>query len=251
MKLPPELLNEVIGHLPTGHLHSCSLVAKSWVYPCQKRLFKVINIHPGNLRGWLDIISPADVELLGYVRILSYNAEEYWINSMNAIGPPHHALREYLPSFRQLRHFILTSLRISWSPQQLELFSAFRHTLSDISMARCGATKSDFVTLINYFPNLIHLYLREVEYYKEDEPIPPLSRPRLKRLSIAEWPANSLDLIDELSNPGLHFEEVFISKSAFPEAPWSELARRVVDAFGVNAKCLRLLDTPRGVCGHP
>ena len=250
MKLPLELLDEIIGHMPTWYLrHSCSHVTRSWTRLCQKRLFKVVNIHPRNLQKWLDNISPNNVELLGHVRVLSY--AEYWAYAMDVIGPAHHTLREYFPSFHQLRHFTLSSPHIPSSPQQLEVFSTFQHSLSEISLASCSATKSAFVTLINYFPNLIRLHLRHINYDKEDEPIPPLSRLHFKKLCVSEWSADSLDLIDELSKLGLDFEEVVISESVFPGASWSEFAKRIVDAFGANTKYLRLLDTPRGVCSHP
>lgn len=249
MKLPLELLDEIIDQLPVLYLpHPCSLVARSWTRLCQKRMFKVVNIHPGNLEKWLDTISPANHELLGYVRVLCY--AEYWAYQMKMIGPAYITLREYLPSFRQLRYFSLSSPYISASPQELDLFSAFQNTLSDISLSSCTVAESTFVILINYFPNLIRLHLRHIGYSKGAEPIPPPSRLHFKKLCVAEWPEDSLDLIDELSNLGLRFEEVVISESVIPGPTWSEFANRVVHAFGANAKCLRLLDTPRGVYRH-
>ena len=252
MKLPPELLDEIIGQIPRRHLlHSCSFVTKSWTYLCQRHLFKTVKIHPGNLQKWLDNISPANAELLGHVRVLSY--VQSWVYPKRVIGPADHTLREYFPSFRQLRHFNLNSTfsHVSSPLQQLDLSSAFQHTLSDISLAGCSTTKSAFVTLINYFPNLIRLHLRHINYHKEDEPVPPLSRLHLKKLSVIEWSADSLDLIDELSELGLNFEEVVVSDSVFPGPSSSEFSNRVVNAFGATTKCLRLLDTPRGVYSYP
>jgi hypothetical protein len=235
MKLPMELLDEILDYIATLSLRSCSLVTKSWTSPCQKRLFKDVEIHPGNLQRWLDDISPENVELLGCVHALTY--KEYVSPKSGTTGPAHHALREYLPSFRTLRHLILHS-HISSLPQPLEICSAFQNTLSDITLVFCSITKCEFVALVNYFPNLMHLHLRYIKYLKEDKSIPPLSRLHFKNIRVIQLSEGGLDLIEELSRLGLQFEEVVISE-------WDPL--RVVDAFGENAKCLRLLITRGGV----
>jgi hypothetical protein len=200
MNLPPELLDEIIGHLPINNqqkLRDCSLVAKSWIYPSQKRLFKSVEIEPRNLSSWQDSISRTNVVLLGHVRILRYEASEL----------AHCALRHYFPSFRQLRHLTLVSTRLSSLPQQIELFSAFQHTLSAICLRNCSIPGNAFVTLINHFPHLVRLGLRSLDFCKEDGPILPLSRLLLKRLYVSALSTESLDFLGELSKQGLRFEE--------------------------------------------
>jgi hypothetical protein len=236
MNLPLELLEETLDYLPKSHLCSCSLVAKFWTRPCQKRLFKVVDIDHKNLQRWLNGVSPANVELLGRIRVLTYRerlATEYLVT-----GPVQHTLREYLPSFRMLRSLTLNTRRKSPLPQPLEMFSAFQYTLLDITLADYSITKSEFVALVNYFPNLMHLHLRYIKYLEEDKSIPPLSRLHFKYLRVAHLSKGGPDLIDELSRLGLHFEEVVISEWDF---------QHVVDVFGESAKCLRLLISPRGV----
>jgi hypothetical protein len=238
MKLPPELLDEILGHLPSGDvrsLRSCSLVTKSWIFPSQKRLFESVGIRPGNLQSWLDNISPTNVELLGHVRMLSYTGYPW-----ETIGPVHLTLRDYFPSFRQLRRLTLCFTRTSSFPQQTELFSAFQHTLSEICLWDCSITRSAFVALINYFPNLTCLHLRSLDSRQDDEPIGPLSRPMFKKLHATPWTMATMDLPDELSKLGLRFEEVVIS-SAVPSANWLDFVKGVIDAFGASAKHLRIL----------
>ncbi|KAF9645178.1 hypothetical protein BDM02DRAFT_3120600 [Thelephora ganbajun] len=247
MKLPQELVDEIIGHLPTYYpqsLHSCSLVAKSWTHPSQKRLFENINIHPGNFRSWLDSISPTNAVLLGHIRSLSYTT--YTTHPDRTIEPAYSALRDYFPSFCQLRRLTLSFDCTPSHPQQIESFSAFQHTLSDLSLSNRAVTTSTLVTLINYFPNLACLYLRNLSYRREAERTSSPPRSPFKKLYVTEWPVCSLDLLDELSKLGLHFDEVAISQIA-PTHTWPEFAKRVVDAFGAGAKRLRLHGSPQHV----
>ena len=62
MNLPQELLEEILSHLPLEDeqgkqsLQKCSLVAKSWVNPSQRRLFETVEIQDKTLNLWLDDI---------------------------------------------------------------------------------------------------------------------------------------------------------------------------------------------------
>ena len=138
MKLPLELVDEVIGHIPPMDkisLRNCSLVAKPWIRSSQKLLFKLVEIHPRNLRSWLDNISPTSHQLLGQVRRLSYNKFPEGVAE-----PVHHALQDYLSSLRQLMHLALFFGPILPRPQQIGPFSAFQHTLSEIPLGSCRVT---------------------------------------------------------------------------------------------------------------
>ena len=246
MRLPLELIGEIIDYMPDWYLpYPCSLVSKSWARLSQKRLFRTVNIHPRNLQKWLDTVPPTNAEVLGHVRVLSY--KEHDLYSRSPIEPANFVLSDYFPSFRQLRSLTFSLVSISLPPQQVEQFSAFQHTLSQITLLGCCATKGALVTLINYFPNLAHLYICSFSYLRDVEPIPPLSRTSLKTLYVTEWALDSLNLLDELSELGLEFEEVIISDSVLTGITWSVFAMRVIHAFGGGAKRLRLHDTPRGM----
>jgi len=64
---------------------------------------------------------------------------------------------------------------IALLPQQIEIFSAFRHTLSDISLSYGGVTSRGLIALIDYFPNLAGLYFGALHYDRESGSFPPLS----------------------------------------------------------------------------
>lgn len=187
-RLPPELIYEIVSWLPHGgqSLHDCSLVAKSWIHPSQKRLFESIYIHSWNLRAWSHYIPPTNITLLGHVRGLYY--DEY-----PEYGPEtaYCALRDYFPSFSQLRLLSLNFDHTPFNPQRIKPFSAFKHTLLEVSLWDGSVTKSSIATLLNYFPNLACLGLHSLDYCKGDDPTPPLSRSLFKRLRVTAGSINN------------------------------------------------------------
>ena len=235
MKLPQELVDEIISYLPGyggGFLGDYSLVAKQWVRPTQKRIFECVLIHRDPLlKSWLKNISPTNAELLGHVRSLLYEPP-------STTEPPHHTLRDYLPLLHQLRRLKLQA-PVPLLPQQIETFSAFQHTLSHINLSMGSVTIRGLITLINYFPNLVSFSLNGLSCDKEYGPLPPLSRPLLEKLFITECFTHAPEIIDELSELGLQFDKVDIWQMAL-SCTWPEFTKRVVDAFGASVKCLGL-----------
>lgn len=248
MELPSELIDEIIGHIPPDDKRSfqnCSLVAKSWRYPSQGRLFEAVWIYPENLRLWLNTISPRSVTLLGHVRFLAYRQRERMTCRGASTGEPvHRALRDHLPSFRQLRYFTLSLAHVASSMPEMELFSAFQHTLSDITFSGCSTTTNALVAIINYFPNLIHLQLYDIDHHKEDEPPIPLARPHLENLYAAQWPAHSLELLEELLKQGLGIDGLVLA-SIISTHNWTQFAERVVGIFGASLRNLKLFEAPK------
>ena len=171
MNLPQELVDEIINNIPPNDrrsLRNCSLVARSWLRPSRKRLFEAIEIHQRSLEPWLHNISPTNLELLWHVRQLSYGGY-----AQDALQPIHRALCNYFPSLSQLRHLTLIFSYVRSHPREMQLFTAFQHTLSAISLKNCHVTTNASVVFINYFPNLAYLYLHGVDYIQESGPMPP------------------------------------------------------------------------------
>jgi len=75
MDLPQELIDEIIDHvLSDGEesLRNCSLAARSWIHPSQRRIFEsVTTLGAARLKLWLNTISPTNVKILQHVRSLS------------------------------------------------------------------------------------------------------------------------------------------------------------------------------------
>lgn len=111
MNLSPELLDEIVGHLPPHDqesLRGCSLVAKSWVYPGRSRLFEMVENLKRNVGSWLENTSPTNVEVLGHVCSLSYGIVNTRLTPRGVVDSARcmSALRDYLPWFQQLGHFV-------------------------------------------------------------------------------------------------------------------------------------------------
>jgi len=252
MDLPQELLDEILDYLPSDgrqgrrSLRNYSLVAKSWVNPSQRRLFKTVEIWEKDLQSWLDSIPPANEWLLQHVRSLSYIADAgARRNSFPAPGYRIDVLRDYLPSFQQLRHLSLSSMHLpSDIPHRVEIFSAFRHTLLRLSFYYCRTTFAALVALINYFPNVNRLDLGRPLYSMDDEPAAPLSRPLIPKLHISDCYEDGLDLLDQLSGHGLVLDEVVVSYVS--QHHLHTLGPRIVDVLGANIKCLRVLPSLAG-----
>jgi len=245
MNLPQELLDEILSYLPPGDgqdkqlLQNCSLVAKSWVNPSRRQLFKTVKIRERDLQSRLDSVPPANNGLLHHVCSLSYVAE---IRAWRSILPPGHpidVLRDYLPFFQRLQHLSLSSVHLpSDISHQVEVFSAFQHTLSRLSLDHCSVTINALVAFINYFSSLDCLDLIHPLYNTDGVPAVPLSRPLISKLHISNYFKDDFDPLDQLWGLGLSFDEIVVYYTSWLH---SSTLSRIVDALGVNAKYLRLL----------
>ena len=141
MDLPQELIDEIIDNIPPNDrksLRSCSLVAKSWVYPSRRRIFRSVDISGAACLGsWLDKIPPTNIEILQHVHSLTYRIA-------NTPGSPHPSidfLRDYSPSFRQLEHLTFLSGFLGVPSASLtEIgtlpYPAFQRTVSHLCLPR-------------------------------------------------------------------------------------------------------------------
>ena len=241
--LPQELIDEILSYLPLDDEHgkqslrNCSLVSSRWINPCRRHLFKTIEIQDTNLQSLLDSVPPANDGLFQHVHSLTY------IVRVGNISPPLEypidTLRDYLPFLHRLQHLSLSSLLLSPRvSQQVDLFSAFRHTLSWLSLSHCRVTISAFVALINYFPNLDRLDITHIVRWVDAKPVPPLSRQIIGQLHIFELYRTGFGLFDQLSAAGLAFDEIVFGEH--PQVPLLSF-ERTVGAVGANVKHLRLL----------
>lgn len=236
MDLPPELLSEVIGYLSphdTKSFQNCSLVAKSWIHPCQRRLFEIVDVRLAqDLESWRKNISPFSAELLQHVRSLFCRISD----SPNSPSDRDDFLRDYLPSFQKLRYLTLSSgflLSLPWIRSPL----VFQENLSSLCLFACHVKLSVLVALINCFPNLSHLDLHHITQEKEEQPIPPLSS-RIQKLSVREFYTTcGLDFVDRLLGLCPQLDEVVIGLS-YPSQ--STLPHRVIDRVGTSVKCINL-----------
>ena len=246
MNLPHEILDEIFSHLSPDDgrdrqsLRNYSLVAKSWTNPSRRHLFERVDIRQKTLGSWLDTISPANDELLQHVHILSYVINVVvWEHPVYRID----VLQDYLPSLHRLQHLTLSSMHIqSDISQRIEIFSAFRYTLSSLFLVHCKITINALVTVINYFSNLRFLSLSELLHEADGEPPSSLSRPLIRGLCISDAKKDDLRILNQLSELGPIVDNLTIARYS-PSPPRACL---IADSLGVNAKRIRLVQGSEG-----
>jgi len=95
--------------------------------------------------------------------------------------------------------------------QQIELFSAFQHTLTSLHLTGCCVTSSALITTINYFPDLMDLKLYSLTYEVDGSLAPPLSRPLRGKLYIGGARTQDRALFNKLSYPPPELDELRFS----------------------------------------
>lgn len=236
MDIPQQLVGKIVGCISPNDrisLRNCSLVAKSWVQPCRRRLFETIDVS-GSVRlgRWLDRIPPTNAGmLLQHVRSITC----YIADSPDSPHGTVDLLRDYSSSFRQLERLTFDS-GCPPSLARIEMYAGFQHSLSYLSLRSFRVAASVVVALVDYFPNLTHLNLSGLSPKVDDQRLLPFSRP-LQQLTIAEFTFDGLPLLDQLM--GLHprcdkitIELMWISCPSF--------AQRVINGVKANVKRLDL-----------
>ena len=230
-----------------GRQTGSTIVAKLFAgreIPSRRRLFKTVEIRDTTFRQWLDTIPPANAELLRHVRSLSYIVDNKARGRSRQPEGRVDVLRDYLPSFHCLHHLSLSSTYIpSDISRQTEIFSAFRQSLSRLSLKCCTVTISALVALINCFPSLDCLDLHYITHEADGEPASRLCRPLIRKLHISSFHDRGLDILNRLSELGLVFEELVIG--GWSSQADSHTLSRIVDSLDINVKRLRLLETYR------
>ena len=240
MRLPQELIDEIFSYIPLNDLQTFrnfSLVAKAWVHRSQRRLFHTVSISKSTYDSWVDNISPTNLELLHHVRSLTYT-----LGTTARVRFPGYridSLGDYLPSFRNLETLVLASTDLpSGVSQQIENFSAFRHTLSSLSLWSCYVSSGAVITLVNYFPNLIDLQLRAPMHRVDYKPSPPLLRPLRGRLCVQKFKIYDLPVLDRLSDLPPELDELIIGGTP-TQTPVSY--DHIIATYAGSAERLRLL----------
>lgn len=167
------------------------------MYPARRRLFSSIVLTCSNYPSWKKRMRCSRAEILNHVRSLHYWAPDP--NRQTQLERPPDF--NYLSTFRQLRSLTLSHISIPPDfSKQVKIFSAFQHTLRFLSLQGLTLTWSTFVTLIDYFPSLGHLELRDISYFDINWKQKPLSRPLRGALSIIGVKDRYLDMLfDEVS----------------------------------------------------
>ena len=107
-------------------------------------------------------------------------------------------------------------------------FSAFRETLTFLSLDTCATLFSAFVTLVDYFPSLMTLQLYSLAPGPDEGPVPSLSRPLRGKAHVRRAQDNCLEFLNRFSELDLEYEELIIdSLFLFVETKFLESALQI------------------------
>ena len=216
--LPPEILDDILANIPTDNegqptLIACALVATSWTAPSQRRLFSSVLIREDKYQRWMNgvVLSASKARLLGYVRSL-WHCSGVYVGVKFPMQSLPRLSGKYLPALRNLQALTLYNIKIEHINEEgfHTCFSAFRETLTYLSLETFATSFSAFVTLVDYFPNLRTLQLRALELEPDGGPVPPLSRPLRGELHFYEIEPWYLEFLGQFSKLDLQYEELVI-----------------------------------------
>lgn len=118
------------------------------------------------------------------------------------------------------------------------MFSAFRGTLTYLSLYNFTTLFSAFVTLASYFPNIRTLLLRSLILEPDKGSVPALFRPLRGKVHIHVQP-HCLEFFDRLAELDLEYEELVIE--AFYYAAEKTPLERILQISPKTVKTLRLV----------
>ena len=247
MTLPPEILDKILGHIPTDDegrptLIACALVATWWTGPSQKRLFSSILIDEGNYQRWMNgvVLSRSKIRLLGHVRSLLHCRGDFGAKYRMRDLP--HDSGGYLSALRDINSLILLNIAVEHvSEEQFHIcFSAFRETITHLSLSTFATSFSAFVTLVDYFPNITALELDSLALEPDEGPVPPLSRPLRGKVHVHyadHVQADFLEFHSRFAKLDLEYEELVVDSSCpMDEKP----LENVLQMSAATIKFLRL-----------
>jgi len=222
-------------------LMACALVATSWRGPSQRRLFSSVLIDEYNYKSWMNCVvsSGYKAHLLKFVRSLTH-----WRDPNPKTKYPMENLPqdsgEYLSALPNIRTLKLYHIRIERISEEgfRTCFSAFRETLTALSLGTFDTSFSAFVTLVDYFPNITSLELGSIVLEPDEEPAPVLSRPLRGKVHVWGAHASRLEFLGRFVKLELEYDELVLD--SFSHLMETAFLERALQISASTVKFLRL-----------
>ena len=184
------------------------------------------------------VLTGPEAHLLGFVRSLRYrrgvySRVKYWMRNL----PQDHG--ECFSALCNLHSLSLYNIVIERIGNEgfRTCFSAFRETLTCLTLRGVVVSFSAFVTLVDYFPNIRILKLRSFTLEPDAGPAPNLSRPLRGSVNVSGVD-ESLDFLDKFARLDLEYEEVVISSPRISIG--TKYLEHALQLSATTAKILRL-----------
>ena len=119
---------------------------------------------------------------------------------------------EYLYALNNIHTLDLLDIKIEHiSEGEFHIcFSAFRETLTHLTLMFFDMSFSAFVTLVDYFPNITTLRLGWFDVKPDEGPVPPLSRPLRGRICIDCASSRYAEFFDRFAKLDPEYEELVL-----------------------------------------
>jgi len=158
------------------------------------------------------VLTGSKTHLLGYVRSLQHSRGPYSGAKQLMRNLPQDQVECFsaLCNLHSLTLFDIIIERIGGEGFRT-CFSAFRDTLTSLTLQTFVVSFSAFVTLVDYFPNIRILQLRSFTPEPDADPVPNLSRPLRGRVNVSGVDTDGhLNFFDQFARLELEYEEVVI-----------------------------------------
>lgn len=246
MILPPEILDKILEYIPAIKLQqptflACALVATWWTEPSQRRLFSLAIVTESNHERWIKgvVLSRSKTRLLGYVRSLWYHRVQSFKDKYRMRDLAQDSA-EYLSALCNLRSLTVQNTWVEHISEEgyRSCFSAFRGTLTYLSLDSSVTSFSAFAALVDYFPNIRTLLLYSLTLKPDDGPVPTSSRP-LRGKAHIHVQHHDLEFFDRLAELNPEYEELVID--AIYHQPGGRSLERILRISPSTVKILRLV----------
>ena len=125
-------------------------------------------------------------------------------------------------------------------------FSAFRETLTHLTLESFNTSFSAFVTLVDYFPNITTLRLGWFNMKPDEGPVPPSPRPLRGRIHLSRPSRHCVVFFDRLAKLDPEYEELVLESEHRME---TVLVESLLRLGASTVKYLRL--TAKFKCEYP
>ena len=248
--IPREIFDQILEQIPTDTgegrqtLTACALVATWWTESSQRHLFSSVDVDQDNYEQWMNgvSLSRSKALLLGYVHSLGYYRD---------IGDQMRGIPEEfgkcLPALRNLHSLTLSNIEAEHlSRENLRArFSAFRVTLTYLSLDNFTTLFRALVNLVDYFPNITTLQLRSFILKLDGGLVPHLSRPYQGKLLVSITRHGDLEFFNRFAKLDLEYEELTV-ESPYPMFIGAKFVESALRISAGTVKFLRLTSELQG-----
>lgn len=155
-RVPQELVDEILDHLSkdTTTLRSCSLVAKSWIYPSRRHLFTTLFLTASDVAKWNKTFPNPDDSPAKHIRDLSF----CYIQPDVPID-----FADRMPHFYNVQKLTLIG-RVANDPSFISALGHLPPSTRSVEITFSKVLNAHIISVIQQLPNLDNLSLMSTQW---------------------------------------------------------------------------------------